>query len=89
MEGSIRLAAEHTGDRTVNLPRLLNTIAEVYTSLRLAGWSGDEASRIVTEEVTKAINNLPHRSYPTDTRGSDHAEPQGHVPEQVDERQGS
>ena len=50
----------------MNLPRLLNTVADCYTALRLAGWSADEASRIVSEEATRAVNRLPIRPYPTD-----------------------
>ncbi len=55
----------------MHLPRLLNSIADVYTALRMAGWSASEASKIVTEEATKAVNRLPQpqpRSYPLTPR---------------------
>ncbi len=65
----------------MNLPRLLNTIADVHAALRQAGFSQDDASRIVFEEATRAINRLPHRPYPSESKGNDNAESQGHVPE--------
>ncbi len=72
----------------MNLTRLLNAMSDCYTALRLAGWSADEASRIVAEQATKFINSLPIRPYPADMRGHDNATTQRHVPIEVDERQG-
>lgn len=51
----------------MNLPRVLNAVSDCYTALRLAGWSADEASRIVTEASRNVINRIPHRPYPQDT----------------------
>ncbi len=72
----------------MNLPRVLNCVADIYTALRLAGWPAEDAARITTEAARDAVNRLPIRPYPTDTRGYNDAESQGHVPEQVDECQG-
>ncbi len=75
----------------MNLPRLLNSVADSFFALRLAGFAPDEAQRIVTEAARNAVNQLPIRPYPndTDTRGHDNADDERHVSEQVDERQGS
>ncbi len=60
MGGQVR----RQGDRPVNLPRLLNAMADAYTALRLAGWSAEEASRITTEAARNAVNQIPIRPYP-------------------------
>ncbi len=73
----------------MNLTRVLNCCADVYCALRRAGWSAEEAARITTEAARDAVARIPIRPYPTDTRGNDNAESKGHVPEQVDECQGS
>ncbi len=48
----------------MNTTRLLNAMSDCYTALRLAGWSADEASKIVAEQATKFVNSLPIRPYP-------------------------
>ncbi len=48
----------------MNLTRVLNCVADVYTALRLAGWSAEEASRITTEAARNAVNRIPHKPYP-------------------------
>ncbi len=60
-----------SGAIPVNLTRLLNATADCYTALRLAGWSAEDAGRIVTEEATKVINAIPTRPYPQEI---DHAD---------------
>ncbi len=55
----------------MNLPRVLNAVADTYMALRLAGWNADEASRIVTEASRNVVNRIPHRPYPQET---DHAD---------------
>ncbi len=73
----------------MNTIRLLNAMADCYTALRLAGWSADEASKIVAEQATKFVNSLPLRPYPAEPTGDDcNATTQRHVSEQVDERKG-
>ncbi len=48
----------------MNLTRLLNSAADCYTALRLAGWSAEEAGRIVTEAARDAVNAIPSKPYP-------------------------
>ncbi len=55
----------------MNMPRILNCLADCYTALRLAGFTPDEAQRIVTQQALKAVDSIPHRPYPQD---ADHAD---------------
>ncbi len=50
--------------------RFLNSIATCYSALRIAGFSPEDAERIVREEAINAVNRIPTRPYPKDT---DHA----------------
>ncbi len=74
----------------MNLPRVLNALADTYFALRIDGFSPADAQRIVTEAARNAVNQLPNRPYPTDidTRGNDNAEHERDVPEQVADREG-
>ncbi len=67
----------------MNLPRLLNTLADSFFALRLAGFTPDEAQRIVTEAARDAVNRLPHRPYPAEPepKGNDNAATERDVPE--------
>ncbi len=48
----------------MNLPRFLNSMADCYTALRLAGFSPDVAQRILIEAARDAVNAIPTRPYP-------------------------
>ncbi len=48
----------------MNLPRVLNAVADVYGALRLAGWSAEEAARITTKAARDAVNRIPSKPYP-------------------------
>ncbi len=72
----------------MNLPRLCNSMWDCYAAMRLFGLTPQQASRILTDEATKAVNRLPIRPYPTDLRGNDNADHEGHVPLEVADREG-
>jgi hypothetical protein len=73
----------------VKLLRLLNTMADCYGALRLPGFAPDVAQEILTEAARNAVNRLPIRPYPDDTRGHDNAATERDVSLEVDECQGS
>lgn len=51
--------------------RALNVLADWNHALRLAGFTPDQAQRILTEAARIAVNHLPIRPYPTCTERTD------------------
>ncbi len=48
----------------MNLPRVLNTVADTYTALRRAGWDADEAQRIVLRAFHESLDTLYPKQSP-------------------------